>query len=1151
MNNVSVNDDLSSDGGEDIELAGLVDDELILKLDTLGNGAKVYKKYSEIYRGGIYSLSARSRSDNPDWMSQSANSFREILYVLKEKEAKDIREILQEYLGKSLTKKEVERYKEYLNSLYDLFTDLAHHFSAVPDLSLRDYRINQNLKIRAEAISKKDYFDAVRLYKEFLKLLVATALDIHQKIDACIRDNHKKKDLVKFFFNTSPDSKSYFLSQIDDSWLEWLWTNGFFVQLKKAADDVTRYSYSLPELQYIVRMTGTKPTIVANIIASIPISKEAFNPEVVDRFFWIIGLLPIEEIKRILPKVLAENWLMLMSPFGRSGYEYQKMVEKLEEAKDYETLLILAKIILTVRAKEEFTDSERFSLSDKLFYLGDISETGIFDVLTDVKNTKKEESLGLLLNVLSEAVGLGKSPEKTVFASSEPFYLLDVDIFTLELDTRKRSHQREDIQNLVASCKIMIQSTFVSVCENETEARRIYTTYVAALPDSLTCWRLKLYAATRCPALFKTEVEEALFRVFKEGEGYWEINTGAEYHQGLKAGFGVLDSAVQRRYVAKVIEFHGATLEDKEKEKWRKRYGLDILTYIQKYLTPDEVVAVETVFGEIPQDSGVAPHPRGAEITSGVILHKSPFNPGDKTIDELIMHLKTDATPKALSEEYRGDDFLSPRGAEGLGDAIKVDFKARSGEYLSSLNKFFDREGIDPGYVYAILRQVEDMLRAKETFTTGQLLQIINFFDLIRQSGEAVEFIPAEERTYLADWITVHKSMADVLLEILAVTKGSQDFIDNRVKILAIIKYLLSIKSSPDVEDEKRESYESAHMAINSVRGQAYRTFVQYTYNDSNTALSEEVKELFVRVLDTDTSNAVRFTVGQFLASFYFRDIPFIKGLLPKIFPMAEEGKEKLHFATWEGYLDSTLYKELFVELASYYEHAVTTNPDTYPNRKYLKDIDEMLAAHFALAFAHFDFNIDNPLFQLFWKTPNETRHYEFVSFIGRTCITRSEASDEWFTENNVSKEKLIGFWDWILATDIKIEPKAFSGFGFWINPDKVVIDEKIIIKNFPLTLEKSEGDVDWDYGLTRRIKVFAEIDPANTLEVIRRFLLSGDELNTHRRVPLFSLDGEIKDALVTIYKNDALKPKIIELINLLIEKGSSVFWGLKDVIKE
>ncbi|KND51843.1 MAG: hypothetical protein ABA06_01120 [Parcubacteria bacterium C7867-001] len=977
-------------------------------------------------------------------------------------------------------------------------------------------------------------------------------LQLHRKIDEFLKAGiaTASVDVAQGFIHGNEDSKRYFFAQANESWLRWFFDNGLFEELKKKAEDPTKYGYRLSELEYLTRMADKEPQTVVDIILSISITKDTFNPEVIDRFFWITGLLPITQIKQILPKILSENWLLLMSPFSKSGYEYQKMVEKLSEAKDYDALLILTQIILTVRAKEEFADSERFFISDKLFYLGDINATGIFDVITNTENPKKEEFLKVTLDTLAIVVDLGKEREETVFDKTEPFYLLDVDIFALELDTGKRSHLREDIQNLVATAKVLVRSTIGSLCENELETRRIYDTYIATLPDSLTCWRLKLYSITRCPEVFKVEIKEALFRAFNVGERYFEIDGGAEYHRGLIAGFGALDDATKREYVSKVIEYYGATLDDKDREGWRKRDGLEILGYIKTYLTPEEFTISEPILGVIPTGEVVVPHPSVGKVTSGMVLHKSPFNPADITIDELINHLKTDSTPKALNEQYKNDDFLSPRGAEGLSDAIKEDFKIRRVEYLSNLNKFFDRDAIDPVYVYGLLRQVEDMLRAKEAFSTTEYLQLISFFTLIEQSGTEVEFEPAEERPYWADWITVHKSMADVLLEILALMKDSQTFKDNRAQIFSLVKYLLSIKSSPDAEDDKRESNEPAHVAINSVRGQAYRAFVQFTYNEGNKTLSEDVKTLYEHVLATDSSNAVRFTIGQFLASFYFRDIPFITSLFPKLFPKAEAGKEKAYFATWEGYLASSLYKELFEALREYYEYAINIDPETYPDRKYLKGLDETLAVHIALAYAHFDFNIGDPLFDLFWNTANETRHYEFVSFVGRTCITRSQAGDAWFAENNVSKEKLIEFWNWIIATDIPIESKAFSGFGFWINPDKEIIDEKILIQNLSTTLEKSEGEVDWDYGLTRRIKVFAEIDPENTLEIIRHFLLQGNELNSHRRAPLFSIDTEIKEALEIIYTNERLKQGVEDLINLLIERGSSVFWGLKDILK-
>ncbi len=72
---------------EDVELTELIDRDLISKLDSIKASGNLSKKYSEIYSGGVYALKARNRRENPDWMSQSANSFREILYILKKLES--------------------------------------------------------------------------------------------------------------------------------------------------------------------------------------------------------------------------------------------------------------------------------------------------------------------------------------------------------------------------------------------------------------------------------------------------------------------------------------------------------------------------------------------------------------------------------------------------------------------------------------------------------------------------------------------------------------------------------------------------------------------------------------------------------------------------------------------------------------------------------------------------------------------------------------------------------------------------------------------------------------------------------------------------------------------------------------------------------
>lgn len=972
-------------------------------------------------------------------------------------------------------------------------------------------------------------------------------LELHKRIDNFFNADIEAASvkIANEILNSNTDAKRYFFSKADETWLSWLWTNGVFQNLKIPAEDPTKYGYKMPELDYLVRMAEKDPETVAKIIDSTAISQTTFNPEVIDRFQWIIGLLPIEQIKFLLPKMLKENWAQLMSPFNRSGYEYHKMVEKIVASKEYEVMNLMAQVLLTVRSEEELAKTERFYFSEKLFYLNDISDTGIFAGVIDSQNNRKEESLKIFMDKLGCIVRLGKEKEECVFDEYEPFYLPDVDLFNIELDTLRHSHSRSDVQNFVATGKKLIDSILADISENGAEVRRIYVTYIATLPDSYTTYRLKLYMTSRFPQMFKKEIEDLLFRLFDIGERYTDITSGTEYGYTIIAGFETFTDEKKRQYVKKVFEYFAADLEDKEMMKWRKHRGLEILTFIRKHLTETEIAQSQSLFGPFLQD--LTPHPRSSGITSGFVDHKSPVNLPDYSVPEIIEHLKTDWIPSVLKERFKGDSFLIERGAEGLGEGLKNDVRVRMDEYLDNLNGFFDRGAIDPSYIYSILREVDEMLRNKKSLTDEQYAKLVAFFELIRKSGEAEEFVRSSERSHLADWITVLKMMADIVLNMLADIRESEFFKANRDTFFDLIKYLLSIESSPNVEDEKPEYGEPFGVAINSVRGQAFRALTQFTYADSKT-LTDDVKALYEHLLDTEPSNAVRFEFGHFLASFYFRDTPFIKSVMPKIFPKEVAGKEKLFFAAWEGYLANALYKELFEELKEYYLYAISLKKEDYPDRKYLKGLDETLAGHIALAYTEFTLKEGDPIFDAFWNTPSETRHDEFVSFIGRHYLTRSQAS-EWITEHKIDKEKIISFWTWILQTQLPIEPKAFTSFGFWINPDEEIIDNKIVIENIAASLKKSNGEIDWEFGLMKHINEFAKINPQRTLEIITSLLILNDGLNPNHRM-YFDAARQIGEPLEIIYKNPDLRQSVEDLINSLIEKGSSTFWSLKSILE-
>ena len=82
-------------------------------------------------------------------------------------------------------------------------------------------------------------------------------LELHKQIDVFFKAGVRsaKADLALSLISNE-DAKRYFFSRADENWLTWLWQNKFFEPLKKKAEDPTRYSYRLPELEWQGNKTG-------------------------------------------------------------------------------------------------------------------------------------------------------------------------------------------------------------------------------------------------------------------------------------------------------------------------------------------------------------------------------------------------------------------------------------------------------------------------------------------------------------------------------------------------------------------------------------------------------------------------------------------------------------------------------------------------------------------------------------------------------------------------------------------------------------------------------------------------------------------------------------------------------------------------------
>ncbi|MFH0892467.1 MAG: hypothetical protein V1867_06845 [Candidatus Falkowbacteria bacterium] len=1122
---------------------------------------------SSMFLGALHGMHRDNRKNNPDWMAQVAHSLREIFYEL----GLDWIAAFKNYGSTYDEKIGVQKVGEYRNFI----REIAHHnFNEAKKSPL----IGGSKDDLAEITSEK--FESVILqFGDIIFAVLRKQIDAHREIDAICKMSPVEAsiDQVRELVNINPDARQYFYAKADERWLEWLWSNGFLDVIKRKAKDSVQRGYG-PETEYLVKAAKLATTKAVDIILSVVISKENFNLEIIDQFQHICSGLPADQLARVIKKIRDEKWISLMAPFHRWGFQYEKMFKVLAEAKDFENTLILAEAVLAIRTKKDKKQNRRGFSENSPFYLNDLTQTKVLNYLIGADEKNSEKALAILTSVLSQIILLDSEEDKSgVFKIYDRFSFYDVDFFTLEFEEDKRLSYRGDIKNLAAVIKQLALRTIQKQCDNADFISGIFKKYFASLPDCRAMWRLQLYILSLCPETFKNELKQAFFRLFKT-EHYHEILSGTEYENTLRIGFTVLTEDEKREYVKKVIEYFTKKSKDPKEEKYLKRHGSNIFSMIIDQLTADEKIKIKKEGFAL--DAEYKPEPSIGKIRAGIVTPQGPLTLeefGKLPIAEIAHKLRSDWKPENLSKQNKGDDFFRPVSAEGVNGLLRGDMPKRFQEYINSANSFFERETLDAHYTYSFLRSIQETLRENKAKADNW----DNFFELcgvVIKSGKIKPFDQDQGGrnaydSWLAGWDAAHSAMNDAVKELIDEKGGSIkiDFLKYRSSLLEILDYLLSYPD-PTPEDEKIESAKSTtkpagesdyvvsdpfSMAVNSVRGRAYESLVLFLYQDGKNftkddsiKISSDVKELYEKVLKKENTRAIMFMFGHYLPSFYFRDKAWARGLLPQIFSTEPE-KKYFYVAAWEGYLSNNLYEELFFDsyIKKLYESGLNLAETDYPNQKHFREPEEGMATHLALAFMYYkDFGFRDPLFVAFWKKNDPEQHAEFISFLGRMFVSGSnQDADELLKKDPLSKRRLKDLWDKMLK-DIR-DAETLTKFGFWINLKKDIFSPVVLAEYVRKTLEKTNGGLEWEYGLQEAIIELTNKAPEDTLEILRLYWLDGTVYGKSNQSP-FHVAEEWVEAFRILHNNPKTKRGVYNLIDSLIRDGGDVFWVLEEIIK-
>lgn len=1148
-------------------------------LDILNNGQRFCNvPPSGLFKGALHAIYQDNRKLNPDWMAQASHSLRDIIYGFPKAKTKHeaIKKIANKYQEEEMAKEAAA----LLFDLYNVLTSIAHHFRGKNSLEDTRKRLERNgivFSCTGHVVEDGCFEQIIEKLEEAWEMSLPSQLRVFNLVDSLFKkepsdiSKEELESLMSFGYHVS----QYFYSKADEKCLPWLWKNGFLEPIRQKAIEQTQYR--MPELLYLARIAGNDPQTVTQFMLEVPISVENLNPEVVEQFLWICSELPAKELAMLVPKMTKENWISLINIHNHYGFKFEKMLKSLSGAHDSKNIVILSSMLLTVRERKEKTEKESY-WDDNPFYFKDLEGSGVFEFIEKVEDDQLEDVLSIVSKAFRDVVLFNedKREPRESFTVGDRFAFYDVDFFELESEDKKYHSYRDDVRELAVVFKKLIMRALNNAKEDKSKVVELFNVHVASLPDSQSMWRFRLFALSVRPDVFVKEIKEAIFRI-AQVENPHDLTMGPEYERLLEKSISLFSDDEKEEYKKIIFQY----FSEPDKEKLSKSLVFGICSIIREWLTEEEVKKAEEYAGR-PLIHNYQPMPSIGPVRGGFVHSVSKVSAEEltgMTVPEIAGKLRNEWSPENLKEEREENDGeITSYDSEGLGKAVQEDMAKRLQEYINDASLFFDRDALNSHYTYNFLSGIYDIIQKKKADLVNINWEgLFVLFEKVRKSFKSKPLEDKEgqgKREYLmwlAGWDAVHSSMADILKILVLryeIKTSVVDFDAYRKRILDLVSYLLN-NTNPTAESEACKPREVAGKkngevkydcsdpythAINSTRGKAFEALINFVNRDgkqfsedSSIKISLDAKNMYEDLLKRENTQAIMFLFGHYLASMFWRDKEWIRGLLNQIFDFSPK-KYALSLAAWEGYLANNIYADLFQELESHYSNAIELDGANYTPREYFNDLDKALATHLALAFMHFpEFILNSPLLKKFWGKDNAKRQAEFISFIGRYTISRDNAKS-WMAENKVENvKKLEELWDWILEQ--KFDEKVYESFGFWMDAEWGVFEVKWQAEHVRKTLEKTDGAVEWDHNIQESLPTFAEASPDETLDICKLYFLNYLAKKAENQ-GWIHIDDKMLGVFKTLYENPSTKEGTTELISALLPYGNGVFWKLKEIVK-
>lgn len=1099
--------------------------------------------------GGLFAMKKDHR-DNPDWMAQSANSFREIFYHLFRKIyypdliGTDLKKIVFEKFGSvARTSSELER----IGRIYGMLSDIAHHKSGKGFPTPREYE---------HLVSS--------LEKTFFSILTRQ-LDIHDRLEVLLQriQNVEKPSIVAEeilnIIDVNTDTSQYFFSIVTSDSFPFLVQEGFFNDLHRSRKKLAYTNWISFELFCLQRLSSEIPNDITNVILQTQVHTDSFPLLTRSTFIRCLAHVPLDMARKILNHLLLNGWLF-GTEVSNEGYSLEEFVKKILIVAEWEMFLVFLQIRFTpLQTDIEVPDNYSARNFSPFLFDTDYCKHSL-EGISKVPYSHQKLVLHFLSTVLIETAIESSSTSHSDFEFLDRESFLSFNLYNSNIENVKDSYDLGIVTKLIVAYYHLAKK-YVT---NKRTSRKSILDIINLLPSSQMFWKVRYLLLSSVSLNFENEFIEETIK-FTQSETPFDYLSGAEYELGLLTAFPHLSNDSRSLIFETFISYYE---KSKRESLSLESYVRPLFSLIAHLLSQNQISELEVLGIKLIDD--YQPTASVGRVIGGLVVDQSPVKKDELSkvfVIDIISNLKTVWHPDVILDSTRNDNFLRPTNATGLAKLLSKDLINRPDEYLDHLFEFIDSGKIGFVYLNGILDGIKELIVSGFLKNhTNIVVTFISKLVSLNADGKLFDvFIKAEnKRRGRSDDIALN-SLLRRILDIMDKLIHGDYFLSIKTdrEILhefSIILEKLLLHEDPNLESEELASAsmtvrtgnlptqvsDSFSMAINSIRGKAFASYILFLRKIAlNSKLKQSIDIQWRGVINSmmisEQTRALHSQFGYYTGDlisldrdWYYHTLTYLWDCSLPYYLQIQVWNGFLSSNAWIEYLESSLFQKT-------YRYWLRNPPIPEIDRRYFQNFDEGLTRHFFAYYFHDPSTfIKSSLFNEFYKYSGFNTHKRFVDILGRYLVSRVNEFDADVWPEDLA-QTLIELWSRYLHTYDNLS--LFDHFGFWYCDKNGIFDSAEHLELIIKTLEKSSGSIAHRHLLEKQLVKYAKIDPPRTLRIAELVLLEGlignNEHNVH-------LEKYWKALFEYLYKSK-VKLQTKALASRLIEEGGKPFWILKE----